>query len=457
MARGNRIRKNSKSNNYRKIIVTIIGLVLVGAGVAGYILFESESPELTVTKQITFIGERVEFPINAVDHKSGLSSVTLEIEQNDTRKQLFNRTFQRKAWFSQAGPAEFKENGVIDIGKTQFKDGKATLIITARDFSLTGMLKGNETVMKIPVEIDTKAPRVSILHSQRNIRQGGTGIVIYTVSESSPVHGVEIDDFFFPGFPIDEEDNRFIAYIALPWDSERPQVSKVIARDQAGNSGKKTFRMNFREVRNQPDSIFVTDSFLKQKLPEFEAIYPELSGTPLEKYLFINREIRQRNADRVMEVCQNPTPKRLWEGRFIRMAGANKAGFADQRTYYYNGEVIDHQVHLGVDLASTKNAPVGAANTGKVIFAEYLGIYGYTVIIDHGQGVFSLYSHLSRIDTEIDSMVNKNDLIGHTGISGMTGGDHLHFSMLIHGVFVTHLEWWDQHWLNANIKAFIDR
>ncbi len=459
MARGNKLRRRSKSgNNGRKIVIAIIALFLVGAGVAGYILFESESPQIGVTKQIVFIGENIELPVNAADHKSGLRSVTMEIKQNEIRKQLFNRTFQRKAWFSQAGPAELKENAVINISKNkkEFKDGEATLIITARDFSLAGMLKGNETVITIPVQIDTKSPRVTIEHAQRNIRQGGTGIVIYTVSESAPVHGVQIDDFFFPGFQLGQEENRFIAYIALPWDSERPQVSKVIARDQAGNSGKRTFRMNFRKIRNQPDNMYITDSFLKQKLPEFEIIYPKLSGSPIEKYLFINREIRSRNAATVLEVCQNPLPERLWEGRFIRMAGANMAGFADQRIYYYKGEVVDHQVHLGVDLASTKNAPVGAANTGKVIFAEYLGIYGYTVIIDHGQGVFSLYSHLSRIDTEVNSMVNKNDLIGHTGISGMTGGDHLHFSMLIHGVFVTHLEWWDQSWLDANIKAFIN-
>lgn len=456
MVSGNRSRKRSKSNNGRKVILTITTLILIGAGVAGYILFESESPRLTVSKEIVFLGKNTDIPINAADHKSGLSSVVMEIEQNDIKQQLFNRNFQRKAWFSQAGPTELKENAAIDISKTGIKDGGATIIITARDFSLSGMFKGNETVIKIPVKIDTKAPKLSIDHAQRNIRQGGTGIVIYTVSEPAPVHGVQIDDFFFQGFPLGPNDERFIAYVALPWDSSRPEVSEVIARDQAGNNGKKTFQLNFRKTRYQQDNMYITDSFLKQKLPEFRERYPEMSGSLLEQYLFVNNEVRKRNAARIMEVGKDPIPEQLWENRFIRMAGANKAGFGDQRTYYYNGKVIDHQVHLGVDLASTKNAPVGAANTGKVIFAEYLGIYGYTVILDHGQGVFSLYSHLSRIDTEVDSMVNKNDLIGHTGISGMTGGDHLHFSMMIHGVFVTHLEWWDQHWLDTNIKAFIN-
>ncbi len=457
MARENRLRKRRQSNSGRKIILIVIILILIGAGVAGYILFESDPPEVHIAKEITLIGEEIKIPINVADHKSGLSSVVMEIEQNDISKPLFKKTFPRKAWFSQAGAAYLQEYVTVNISKLGLKDGKATLIINARDFSLAGRFKGNETIIKIPVEIDTRAPKVSIEHAQRNIRQGGTGIVIYTISEPAHVHGVQIDDFFFQGFPTGQGDNHFIAYIALPWDSDRPKISKVIARDQAGNKGKRTFGMNFRKVHNQQVTIDITDNFLRHKMPEFAARFPEMSGSLLEQYLFVNNEVRKRNAARIMEICKNPVPERLWEGRFIRLAGAaNLGGFADQRSFYYKGELIDHQVHLGVDLASTKNAPIGAANTGKVIFADYLGIYGYTVILDHGQGVFSLYSHLSRIGTEVNSMVSKNEIIGHTGTSGMSFGDHLHFSMIIHGVFVTHLEWWDLHWLNSNIKAFIN-
>ena len=90
-----------------------------------------------------------------------------------------------------------------------------------------------------------------------------------------------------------------------------------------------------------------------------------------------------------------------------------------------------------------------------MIFTDYLGIYGNTVILDHGQGVFSLYSHLSRIDTALDTLVAKDDLIGHSGATGMAGGDHLHFSMLVHGIFVTPKEWWDQHWIDVNINNII--
>ena len=103
-------------------------------------------------------------PISTIDNKSGLSSVVVSIEQGGDKKQLFNRTFQRKAWFSKAGPGELKETVEIDVTKVGVKDGKATLIVTTRDFSLNGVFKGNETSLQLPVTIDTKPPRVSVEH-----------------------------------------------------------------------------------------------------------------------------------------------------------------------------------------------------------------------------------------------------------------------------------------------------
>ena len=134
------------------------------------------------------------------------------------------------------------------------------------------------------------------------------------------------------------------------------------------------------------------------------------------------------------------------------MAGSSRAGYADHRTYFYNGKAVDQQVHLGMDIASTRRANVRAANTGEVIFADYLGIYGNMVLVDHGQGLFSLYSHLSQINVSVGDKVDQKTVLGLTGTTGMAGGDHLHFSMLVHGVFVTPKEWWDQHWIEVTIE-----
>jgi len=74
------------------------------------------------------------------------------------------------------------------------------------------------------------------------------------------------------------------------------------------------------------------------------------------------------------------------------------------------------------------------------------------VLVDHGQGIFSLYSHLSQMRVSPGDKVDTASVLGLTGTSGMAGGDHLHFSMLINGEFVTPVEWWDQNWLEVNIE-----
>ncbi len=456
MVRKNRLRRRGKSHAGRNILFTLLLLLVAGIAAAAFILFETEKPTVTIGREISFLGSHMEIPFIAGDKKSGLGSVVFAIEQNGQQKQLFNRTFQRKAWFGTAGPHTLKETVAIDVRKAGVKDGKATLIISARDFSLNGMFKGNETVLRLPVTVDTLPPRVAIDHAQQYIRPGGSGIVTYTLSEPVSKHGVEIDNLFFPGYPLGNG-KRFIAYIALPWDSGRPEKTQVIGIDEAGNIGKALFAVNLRKVPEKKDRINVSEGFLKRKIPEFEAHYPELTGSMLEKYIFINNEIRRRNAETIKKMCQSPSPEMLWHDRFIRMPGAGRAGFADQRTYYYKGKVIDHQTHLGMDIASTARVAIKAANSGKVVFADYLGIYGNTVILDHGQGIFSLYAHLSRIDTSPGALVAKNAVIAHSGATGMAGGDHLHFSMLIHGIFVTPKEWWDQHWIDVNINSVIGK
>ncbi len=127
--------------------------------------------------------------------------------------------------------------------------------------------------------------------------------------------------------------------------------------------------------------------------------------------------------------------------------------FGDERTYLYDKQKIDTQTHLGYDLASLRHSPVVAANTGKVVLAENLGIYGNCVIIDHGLGLFSLYGHLSSISAQEGGVVKKGEEIGRTGDTGLAGGDHLHFSMMLYGIHVNPIEWWDGKWLKDHIQA----
>jgi len=142
----------------------------------------------------------------------------------------------------------------------------------------------------------------------------------------------------------------------------------------------------------------------------------------------------------------------LWRGAFQPLGNSQvEAAFADYRTYIYGGKEVDKQVHLGFDLAKVANAPVIAANDGKVLYAKDLGIYGNCVILDHGMGVQSLYGHLSSFQVQEGEDVHKGQTLGLTGQTGMAGGDHLHFSMMVDGQFVNATEWWDPHWIQDRV------
>ena len=153
-----------------------------------------------------------------------------------------------------------------------------------------------------------------------------------------------------------------------------------------------------------------------------------------------------------MELAGKTSKQMLWTEAFQPLGNAKvEAGFADARTYVYQGKDVDHQTHLGFDLAVTQHIPVVAANHGVVIYAADLGIYGNCIVIDHGLGVQSLYGHLSSIDVKVGATVEKGQVMGRSGTTGLAAGDHLHFTMLVDGRPVNPVEWWDPKWMQDRV------
>ncbi|MCK9296662.1 MAG: M23 family metallopeptidase [Desulfobulbaceae bacterium] len=431
-------------------------LLLAAGAVALIILLEREKPLIEVAGKLDLIGTQRQIDFAVTDMKSGLRHIDVFIQQGDTQKVLYVQDFPRQSHFRSAGPHRMAGKINIDTRAFGLKDGAAEIVFTAQDFSYWNLLRGNIVQLVFPVTLDTKPPKVTRMDSPQYIKPGGAGLVIYQISEPVTRHGVVVNGYFHPGFPVPNKKELFGAIIGLPYDTEQIKDAHVEAEDAAGNIGKAPFGMIFKKVNFKSDQINVPDSFLDLKIPEFSQYYPEMTGTPLEKYLYINNKVRVDNNRKITEICSKPIPEQLWQGRFERLPrSSTRAGYADNRTYYYNGQEVDKQVHLGIDLASTQRAKVEAANRGKVVFAQYLGIYGNMVMLDHGLGVFSLYSHLSGIDVAVGDLVEKGGVIATTGTTGMAGGDHLHFAMLVNGVLVNPIEWWDESWLQLHILNYL--
>ena len=445
--------KRSRSRSKTTFLFILLFIIIGGGGAAFFLFFEGEQPQLQLTSPQQYLGKNSVITFTAVDTKSGLRNISLKISQDSLIKELYREEFPRSGFTGIIGVPEKQVQVPFNAVENGFKDGPAQITLQIRDYSMRGFLKGNRTEVVKDITVDTTPPKISILHSERYINPGGSGIVIYRSADTDMTSGVQINGVFHQGFLVgDGRDDTYICYFALPYSAHGIDSSFLVASDPAGNQSKLAFSVVFKDKQFRHDRIDVSDGFLDKKIPEFAQHYQDMHGSMIEQYLYTNNDMRIENNQRISDLCKSPNPLRMWEGKFNRMPGSTRAGFADDRTYYYQDKPIDHQVHLGIDLASTKQANVRAAEKGTVIHADYLGIYGNMIMIDHGQGIFSLYSHLSQMNVSVGDTVDTQTVIGLTGTTGMAGGDHLHFSMLVNGVFVTPKEWWDQHWIDVTIE-----
>jgi murein DD-endopeptidase MepM/ murein hydrolase activator NlpD len=97
-------------------------------------------------------------------------------------------------------------------------------------------------------------------------------------------------------------------------------------------------------------------------------------------------------------------------------------------------------------------ASIRTSNIGKVVYSSDNGIYGQMPMIDHGLGLYSIYGHCSQILVNEGDIVKANDIIAKSGTSGLALGDHLHFGILVQGVEVRPVEWFDGSWIRKNIS-----
>jgi murein DD-endopeptidase MepM/ murein hydrolase activator NlpD len=212
-----------------------------------------------------------------------------------------------------------------------------------------------------------------------------------------------------------------------------------------------------KNVKYRKSTVAISDSFIQNKVAPLLNDVSARQGSAKEIFIRVNRGLRKDNEEKIAAITKKGTPSMLWKGAFSQLSNSKvEANFADARTYTYNKETIDNAYHLGYDLSVTRHYPVEAANSGAVAFAGDLGIYGNTLILDHGLGLFTLYGHLSSIDVRVGDPVKQRQIIGKTGETGLASGDHLHYGVYLNGVAVLPLEWWDQKWIDDNIQPKLE-
>jgi murein DD-endopeptidase MepM/ murein hydrolase activator NlpD len=428
------------------LLVIITAIVLAG----GFYLaprFERQAPVITLTPDSDVVG-KAPIEIGVTDQGTGLKSITATLSAASTEHSVSTEIF--------ATPTGEKKLSVEVAKLAGIKEGRAVLRVVARDRSL---FTGNETVLQKEITIDITPPTLQLIAEDRYINFGGAGAIVYKPSPDTATSGVRVGDYFFPGHKgqVKGQEDHYVALFAHPYNVPPNAKAFLVATDKAGNTREMGLSYELKNVKYRKSTIAVSDSFIQSKVAPLLSRGDAREGSAKETFLAVNNRLRKQNDDRIAAITKKSTSARQWDGAFAQLSNSKvEANFADERTYTYNGEAIDKAYHLGYDLSVTKRYPAEAANAGTVVFAGDLGIYGNTVILDHGLGLFTLYSHLSSIDVKEGDTVKQRQALGTTGETGLAAGDHLHYGVYLHGVAVLPVEWWDPKWIKDNIQPKLE-
>ena len=166
------------------------------------------------------------------------------------------------------------------------------------------------------------------------------------------------------------------------------------------------------------------------------ATYPKITAKVAKRFTEPDPEqIKEINADKNIkqQAFANVTPQKLWEGSFVAPVAAPVSDiFGTARVF--NGAVLSR--HQGLDFGVGTGTPVAAINRGTVLLARSLYFEGNCVVIDHGQGLLSLYLHLSEFKVKEGDEVQSHQVIGLSGGSGRATGPHLHLAVRWQGVYM---------------------
>ena len=449
-----------------RFILFVVVIAAVGGGIAWFWAGRGAGPTIDIRQPGQFVGHTSTLEM-AVDAPGGkFSRVDVVVEQNGKTFEVF--THDEGSLVSPGGSGVVaQENAdrlyvMRPIGKRsipELQEGPARIVARASRPVLYGLRQLESTVTR-DVQVRLQPPRVAALSTFHFINHGGSEFVVYRATPEDVQSGVRVGDKEYPGFPaaaagIRGDPALRVAFFALLYDQPLNTKIDVFARDPAGNQALapldyRVFPKPYRKSR-----IDIDDRFLQRVVPAIASNVPDEqipTDDVLAGFLKINGDLRRKNNQYLRDLAKKTAAEMLFMDAFQQLGNSQvEAGFADSRTYVYNGKDVDQQVHLGFDLAVTAQSPISAAQRGVVLHAGDLGIYGNCVVIDHGLGVQSLYGHLTTIDVKAGDTVEKGRQIGRSGMTGLAGGDHLHFTMLVGGEQVTPVDWWSAQWLQDRV------
>jgi murein DD-endopeptidase MepM/ murein hydrolase activator NlpD len=427
----------------RKVLLVLIVIAVVAVALVG---MRSSTPAIEIPNSIHSLGQSTTISVH-VRNAHGVRRAMAFVEQNGTRYQVWEMSQASKA-------PESAWNFTAGIKTTpQLRDGRARLIVEATSNDLrakTGHAERDITVVSQP-------PTLSVDSDQHYLYLGMADLATFNVAGGWTQAGIRVGDQTFRAWPMPGGKNGLFSLFAFAWNMPPSTIPVVFAGNGTGNDVTSPVNFQFPK-KEQPKytvhDLQVSDAFMQKVVGELD---PNGSGDPVARFVKINSEMRRANNKTLADLQYKTADHFLFSQTFTRQSHAQaEATFADLRNYMYHGKKIDQQVHLGYDLAVTQHVGVESSNDGRIVWAAPLGIYGNCIVVDHGYGLQTIYGHLSHIDVHEGDLVKRGQVMGQSGMTGMAGGDHIHFAMQLDGVQIDPKEWWDPHWIQDHIARRVD-
>jgi hypothetical protein len=446
----------------RFVVFLLVLAVLVGAG-AWFWAGRSAGPTITIRQPGKFVGQNSSLELMAEAPEGKFTSIDVTVEQSGKAFPVF--TLDQPQGNIRQESAE-RLYVMRPVGKKAIPDlqsGPARIVINASRPVLFGLRNVSSTTTH-DVTVRLEPPQVAVMSTFHYVNHGGSEFVVYRATPADVESGVRVGNIEYPGFPatavgISSDPALRVAFFALLFDQDLNTDFNVFARDPAGNEALAALDHQVFPKPYSKSRIEIDDRFIGRVVPAIASNSPQEkipTDDLLSGFLKINGDLRRKNNQYLTDLAKKAAPQMLFKGPFQQLGNSQvEARFADTRTYVYKGNEVDRQVHLGFDLAVTANVPVVAAEAGTVVHASDLGIYGNCVVVDHGLGVMSLYGHLSSIGVKVGDKVEKASELGRSGMTGLAGGDHLHFTMLVGGQQVTPVDWWSKQWFEDRVHRKI--
>lgn len=434
----------------RTIIIVLVVIVILAFTL---LLAFSATPVVNIPAALTALGRATPVTVRVSD-PHGIRKLAAFLEQNGAQYPIWETTQPTRRIFWKLRVPDSTWNFTAGSGRTpQLHDGPARLIVdaTSNDF------RGKTVRVERGLVVATRPPTLSIDSEQHYLYLGMSDLVTFNVAGSWTEAGVRVGDQRFRSWPMPGGKTGFFSLFAFAWDMPAGTVPLVYATDAAGNEVTGQMVIQFPK-KEQPKyrvrDLQLDDRFLQKVTDELD---PNGPGDLIARFLKINGEMRRANNKVLSDLRLKTEPRFLWSQPFLQQPNSTvESNFADVRNYFYQGKKIDQQVHLGYDLAVTQHVGVMATNNGRVVYAAPLGIYGNCIVVDHGYGLQSIYGHLSEITVHEGDLVQRGQVMGKSGQTGLAGGDHIHFSMQLDGVQIDPKEWWDAHWIRDHVAKRVD-